>query len=692
MPAKFDRCVKGVKKSSKGKVNPYAVCNASIKDNKSLDLIGKKIVESIYKKVLGNDIPSEVLDKVIEEAKAQGLDPNLALAVLSEKAYRQDPKPSQDPGKTKDSGGGASQAFMAPVLGAKLGQKGVGAATARGLQAVGMRVNAPVAAGLGAYSIGKLGYEGIKAIRAKKGAEIARKGAEEAESNLTQAKAADAAQKARDIKSFQRTSARYKNILSTEPTLVKKSDIEPSDATFKKSDVGISDAPVRKSEMKPEATPAPSSKPQPKNTPNETPTRTTPKNKRRDSDDDYSVGSPDKKKKKKYQYRNPEYLSKSYASNPSVDRTHTIEVDEQIHEFVKSVKLNEGVFKRILKRGAKAVGKGLLNVAKEVALSPLTVLKAAGSQARDEFERRTNPASYESRKELEAQANFEKQQQQNAERAAAKEKAKEVKKRAITQAGFRANRLASEKAKADAEAKRKSDLEPNAFYDEWRAKKDKEKEEANKKLNISGMTKVDMGSSEPTGPGANTTSNFKPSLSSKAPGPQGIKASRKKVSKKLLGGNPYGESIITIGQKIVEGVLRRVNEMKVNPMIDRKEVRRMKAAGVSKKARREFTADDVARKESDKKIKASMGPNNPKNTFKPKPKLNNKYIERGKKGKSETPMTKAQIDRSGTGGKPAAGRPGQTKAGVLKAKLAKIDRTSTAFMANLAKNPKNSEK
>jgi hypothetical protein len=135
-----------------------------------------------------------------------------------------------------------------------------------------------------------------------------------------------------------------------------------------------------------------------------------------------------------------------------------------------------------------------------------------------------------------------------------------------------------------------------------------------------------------------------------------------------------------------------MTEMKVNPMIDRKEVRRMKAAGVSKGARREFTADDVARKTNDAKIKASMGPNNPKNTFKPNPKRNEKYIKSGKKSKPEAPMTKAQIDRSGTEGKSAAGRPGRTKAEVLDQKLAKIDRTSKAFMANLAKNPKNSQK
>jgi len=158
------------------------------------------------------------------------------------------------------------------------------------------------------------------------------------------------------------------------------------------------------------------------------------------------------------------------------------------------------------------------------------------------------------------------------------------------------------------------------------------------------------------------------------------------------GGSKVNNSTELFGQKIVESILNRVNEMKINKDIDRKEVRRMKAAGVSRSARREFTADDVARKESDRKIKASMGPNNPKNTFKPKPNLNKKYIQGGKKGKPETPMTKAQIDRSGTEGKPAAGRPGQTKAGVLKAKLDKIDRTSAAFMANLAKNPKNSQK
>lgn len=137
---------------------------------------------------------------------------------------------------------------------------------------------------------------------------------------------------------------------------------------------------------------------------------------------------------------------------------------------------------------------------------------------------------------------------------------------------------------------------------------------------------------------------------------------------------------------------KKVSEMKVNKNIDRKEVRRMKAAGVSKEARREFTADDVARKTKDAEIKASMGPNNPKNTFKPKPKLNDKYIKRGRKGTAETPMSTEKINQSGVGGKPAAGRPGRTKADVLNTKLAKIDATSVDFMNKLAKNPKNSQK
>lgn len=93
-----------------------------------------------------------------------------------------------------------------------------------------------------------------------------------------------------------------------------------------------------------------------------------------------------------------------------------------------------------------------------------------------------------------------------------------------------------------------------------------------------------------------------------------------------------------------------------------------------------------------KVAKASMGPNNPKNTFKPKPKLNQSYIKAGKKGSSETPMSTEKINQSGVGGKPAVGRPGQTKADVLDKKLAKINATSVDFMNKLAKNPKNSQK
>lgn len=613
MPAKFDRCVRGVKKSSKGKVNPYAVCNASIKDNKSLDLIGSKIVESIYKKVLGNNIPFEILDKVIEEAKAQGLDPNLALAVLSEKAYRQDPKPSQNPPKKQEDPSWSISDYGDPNAPDDTAEEITKGVLLPGYDPIKSfrRGNYWTAAGEAVLEIPFLKpLKGLKV--AKAGAKLVSGGSKVAAGAADVAKGASKASKSAD------DAAKVVTKASDEvgPNLTKKTMRATDDAM-----AGVARKIPKASKLGKNIVKGIARKTTNKLTPN-------------------------------FQFKSYSTSGESERKRESLEINY-IKIDEQIHEFIKSVKLNEGMFKRLLKRGAKAVGKGLFNVAKEVALSPLTALKAAGSQARDEFEKRTSPESFAKRKELEAEANFQKKQQQNAERAAAKAKATEVKKRAITQAGFRAKRLASEKEDEDFRAKTNVKNIFTALAAQRADKQDEEKAKAEAKR------KEDE---------------------------------EKDTDNDNLIGSRATDSIELFGQKIVEGVLRRVNEMKVNPMIDRKEVRRMKAAGVSKKARREFTADDVARKESDKKIKASMGPNNPKNTFKPKPKLNNKYIERGKKGTAETPMTKAQIDRSGTEGKPAAGRPGQTKAGVLKAKLAKIDRTSTAFMANLAKNPKNSEK
>lgn len=189
-------------------------------------------------------------------------------------------------------------------------------------------------------------------------------------------------------------------------------------------------------------------------------------------------------------------------------------------------------------------------------------------------------------------------------------------------------------------------------------------------------------------------------------------------------GTKINTSTELFGQKIVEGVKKKLTKKQreldrnKNGYLDTEDFQIMRDGiaesslvelkketyqSYAKKAAAQVDSGKTPEKKELKRIKgigkaetkvakASMGPNNPKNTFKPKPKLNKKYIERGKKGKPEIPMTKAQIDRSGTGGKPAAGRPGQTKSDVLKKKLAKIDATSKSFMANLAKNPKNSQK
>jgi hypothetical protein len=200
----------------------------------------------------------------------------------------------------------------------------------------------------------------------------------------------------------------------------------------------------------------------------------------------------------------------------------------------------------------------------------------------------------------------------------------------------------------------------------------------------------------------------------------------KNYSTAPLGGNPYGEAVELFGYKIIEGLkslTKKQRELDVNKSggLDAQDFKMLRAGkkkvadsslvelkkdtlqSYAKKASAQIDSGKTPEKKEMKRIKgigkaetkaakASMGPNNPKNTFKAKPKLNKKYIEGGKKGASETPMPTEKINKSGVGGKPAAGRPGQTKAGVLDKKLAKIDATSKSFMGNLAKNPKNSQK
>lgn len=193
-----------------------------------------------------------------------------------------------------------------------------------------------------------------------------------------------------------------------------------------------------------------------------------------------------------------------------------------------------------------------------------------------------------------------------------------------------------------------------------------------------------------------------------------------------LKGGGYGESVHLIGQILSEGMKKLIGKQKkldVNKSgsLDSQDFKMLRAGkkkvaessltelskdtlqSYAKKAASQVDSGKTPEKKEIKRIKgigkaetkvarASMGPNNPKNTFKPKPKLNQNYIKAGKKGSSETPMSTEKINQSGVGGKPAAGRPGQTKADVLNKKLAKIDATSKAFMGKLAKNPKNSQK
>lgn len=201
---------------------------------------------------------------------------------------------------------------------------------------------------------------------------------------------------------------------------------------------------------------------------------------------------------------------------------------------------------------------------------------------------------------------------------------------------------------------------------------------------------------------------------------------RNSYSKRPLSGGGYGESNELLGHKIVEGLkalTKKQKKLDVNKSgsLDSEDFKMLRAGkkkvaesslvelkketyqSYAKKAAAQVDSGKTPEKKEMKRIKgigkaetkaakASMGPNNPKNTFKAKPKLNKKYIEGGKKGTAETPMSTEKINKSGVGGKPAAGRPGQTKAGVLDKKLAKIDATSKSFMGKLAKNPKNSQK
>lgn len=427
-----------------------------------------------------------------------------------------------------------------------------------------------------------------------------------------------------------------------------KNKAKPSDATFKKSDVKVSDAPYRKSEPKAAASEAPksTSKATPTNTPDQSkpPSSGTPrKDKPRKRDDDEGADCTEVR----YDPDNPLFSGKSVFNKKvckpkkSWRDDNSMKYSNEFKQIFES-KITEGIFGNILKK-AKGIGKAAWAGAKDVAKNIPGNIKKVGKSAL----------------------------------AGAKDIAKDIPGDIITGTG----RAWLAQTKAIPGLGYISSKVQDKAIDEPEKQKQKIKDIMKKKNDPE--RKANLAAKE----AYRARKAAYDAARSRSAG-----FSRNKDDIKIIDDferdYPSGkyESII------VNSLINRINELKVNPMIDRKEVRRMKAAGVSKKARREFTADDVARKESDKKIKASMGPNNPKNTFRAKPKLNKKYIEGGKKGKSETPMTKAQIDRSGTGGKPAAGRPGQTKADVLKKKLAKIDATSTAFMANLAKNPKNSQK
>jgi len=152
---------------------------------------------------------------------------------------------------------------------------------------------------------------------------------------------------------------------------------------------------------------------------------------------------------------------------------------------------------------------------------------------------------------------------------------------------------------------------------------------------------------------------------------------------------------------LAEAIQYRLDELKINKDINRAEVKRMKTAGVSKGARREFTKDDVSRAEKDKEIKTAQrgttkGPSNrergyERGTTSPKAGIAKANAE----GKAQTPpLSKDQINKMGVGGKKNAA--GQSKEKNLNRKLRKISANTGKLLGSLAdkeggsgRNPKN---
>lgn len=94
-------------------------------------------------------------------------------------------------------------------------------------------------------------------------------------------------------------------------------------------------------------------------------------------------------------------------------------------------------------------------------------------------------------------------------------------------------------------------------------------------------------------------------------------------------------------------MLARVDELEVNPHIDREEIRRMKAAGVSRGQRRRLTRYRVATKIADEKAKAAMGKNTPQSVMGSKSEGNPEYIaSHGDKKKKTKPMSIKKINRA----------------------------------------------
>lgn len=145
-------------------------------------------------------------------------------------------------------------------------------------------------------------------------------------------------------------------------------------------------------------------------------------------------------------------------------------------------------------------------------------------------------------------------------------------------------------------------------------------------------------------------------------------------------GIPEVKNTFDFVKHLSEAIKFKLEEAKVSVGLDPDTVARMKSAGVEQKkpkapnpVKSKRTSRQEALGNSKQGIYTKADATKPATSIK-KPGGNKKYIEKGKKGPSNPPTPISKINQMGVGGKPAAGRPGQTKQDVLDNKVKKIEK------------------